>query len=137
MDSLKLVWTEAENEPGQFFWDFVISGQSLYRRLRTHNVGILGSVRPEYEGAIVDQLLMNRRGDYPSGCVALYVCHLCSDIDCGAETAKISRNNDLVTWSDFRFVSNRYEDDASAIEGIGPFVFMYSQYSSAILERRK
>ncbi|MEO4001123.1 hypothetical protein [Mesorhizobium sp. CAU 1732] len=135
---LTLKWTTVTQDADDIsFWDMIVSGQSLYHAFGSGNVCILGSVRLEFEPAVIDRLLLVEPGDYPSGRVALYVCSYCAHLDCGAISVQITREGPHIVWSDFRDTHRHDEEGFEAIDAVGPFRFEFAAYRDALLGRTR
>jgi hypothetical protein len=68
--------------------------------------------------------------------VALLVCGVCGDLDCGALTVRLDVTDSEVRWSDWSWVDHQGERDAQSPSGerIEPVVFDRTDYQ-ACLER--
>ncbi|RZS91817.1 hypothetical protein EV189_1069 [Motilibacter rhizosphaerae] len=98
------------------FLDYVVDGQPWAARHRLDEVTPLGWGTADLARAAVAQLLVEAPPDL-DGRVALYVCAECGDHLCGALTARVSRQDDVVTWSDFAdtyWELDRWEHDPTA-----------------------
>lgn len=116
--------------------DFLIDGESLLLALVREDGGhsdfmgafVLG--HPESLADVARQLTLQVPPSSDSGRVLLYICPECGDIGCGAYSAKVTRDQETYSWSDFAY-ENGYED-ARSLAAVGPFVFEASQYEAAI-----
>jgi hypothetical protein len=116
--------------------DFQVDGQSLLTILaRAHGghddyMGAFVQGLREAQGDVAVQLRLQVEPSSDSGRILLYVCPECSDIGCGAYSAKVRRDQGTYSWSDFAYV-NGYEDPRHLVS-VGPFAFEASQYEAAI-----
>lgn len=121
------------------FWDFIVDGISLRSNWRAPDsfgivadvIGVLGWGAAESEVGAVAKLLREAEPDYPPNRIALYVCPECGDLGCGAVTVAINREEEAVSWSDFRWEVNWYADhpDESTVGlKVGPFRFAFDAY---------
>ena len=72
--------------------------------------------------------------------MAIYVCPICGDLECGAITARIEREADEIVWRDFAlsypdFEAGRWHHDTAAFTGIRTLRFVAREYRSAITSR--
>jgi predicted RNA-binding Zn-ribbon protein involved in translation (DUF1610 family) len=121
-------------------FDFVVNGASLFEATQAIKYDMCGSLsNPLFEREIAQRV--NQRtaamltSDVPIGGhrVALFVCPECGDVACGAITARVSRTERGVQWSDFAY-ENGF--DAASKLDLGPFEFEWAAYLSEI-ERAK
>jgi hypothetical protein len=108
---------EAQSPPTEFH-DFAIDGVPLRDRLRVP--ADYGAVQQETtalrrdwpQAAIeqIDKLCLDAPGDFEDGRVAILVCPVCGDIDCGAVSARIAIGESTVVWEDFGW-QDGYTDD--------------------------
>ena len=116
--------------------DFHIDGESLLRILGREDGGhgdFMGAIvqdYPESQADVARQLTLQTAPSSESGRVLLYTCPECSDIGCGAYSAKVSRDQGTYRWGDFAY-ENGYEDPRP-LRTVGPFAFEASQYEAAI-----
>ncbi|HEV8396572.1 MAG TPA: hypothetical protein VGQ37_19960 [Vicinamibacterales bacterium] len=116
--------------------DFVINGQSVIEMLdRARNLSsdCMGCFVRGFDDAnrlAAARLFMQEAPDSPAGRVLLYTCAECGDIGCGAYTVRLSRHDDLWSWSDFAW-ENGYEDPQSLL--LPRFEFADETYRAAIL----
>ena len=136
MDTLELRWRNVGGKGASGFWDIVVSGKSLYDHFGSDNVPLLGTVNSQAESNAVDRMLLLAPGDYESGRVALLVCPLCADLDCGAVSVHIEQSDNIVTWSDFRLTPNTDEAHEELVD-LGSYRFEVDRYRSAILNRAR
>lgn len=57
----------------------------------------------------LDSLTTTNGGEFPDGRAAILVCHLCGDLECGALSARITRHDTTVTWTDFGWQTPRQD----------------------------
>lgn len=137
----------ASSRPDRRFLDFSLNGLSL--------VSLFGGAG--YDGLIsclwidnaaaapasadaAQRLLGRRSGDAPDGTVSMYVCAACGDLGCGALTARVELHEDLVTWSDWGYRTDRVGDDSwevpPDIDGIPvrDFVFERDDYERVMID---
>ncbi|WP_161852076.1 hypothetical protein [Bradyrhizobium sp. CCBAU 051011] len=124
----------------RYSFDFVVNGVSLFEATQAFKYDMCGSLsNPQFEREEARQI--NSRtaamltSDVPVGGhrVALFVCPECGDFACGAITARVSRTELGVQWSDFAYENGL--DTASKL-GLGPFEFEWAAYLTEI-ERSK
>lgn len=82
------------------FLDFEVDGASLYDRIDDDYISRLGWFSVEEDERAARTLMMLEPPDI-GGRTALYVCAECGDLDCGAITAVLAHEADLVIWRDF------------------------------------
>ena len=114
--------------------DFVVSGRSLYKEFRRRGYDVvprLGSKLVPVDSETRDLLLLERKGDTPSGRVALYRSPM-SGLAGGAISVRIARENTDILWSEFAWETD-CEDHFMAIENLGPYRFREAEYRKAIL----
>lgn len=121
-------------------FDFVVNGASLFEATRAIEHDMCGSLsNPLLEREIARRInggaVALLTSDVPAGGhrAALFVCPECGDFACGAITARVSRTERGVQWSDFAY-ENGF-DPASKLD-LGPFEFEWTAYLSEI-ERAK
>src|ERR1700761_1215538 len=95
--------------------DFQIDGKSLLHMLVQEDgghsdfMGVFVQGFPGSQANVARQLTLQVEPSPGSGRVLLYICPECGDIGCGAYAAKITRDQEVYTWSDFAY-ENGYED---------------------------
>lgn len=97
--------------PESHYLDFVIDGQSLTKRLPIARGMVTPLNRawlPMVHDAIEELLGRRPTEGLDPGRVALFACGESGDMGCGAVTATLIVEGDLVTWSDFAW-DNGYE----------------------------
>ena len=112
-------------------WDFVIDGASLSALIGGDVAGALGWRAPEQEAAVADRLLRRAPADLPPDRVALYVCPECGDLDCGAVTAAVAREGDVLVWRDFAWERLSDVPDGERLS-LRPFRFSRATYGRAL-----
>ena len=135
MKTLELRWTRREGHAQQTFLDFVVSGRSLYAELcRRGNdyISCLGWLADPHDEEARARLLLERRGDLPSGRVSLYICPECGDLGCGAVSVALEPDGEDIIWKEFGH-ENDYDESFILIERLGPFRFRLADYRQAIL----
>jgi len=89
------------------YLEFTVNGTPLLHQLRAgadvvlDYVGVIQDGWPIESVAAIERLLGLASGDLPDGRVSLYVCPECGDLGCGAITASLEFEPDLVTWRAF------------------------------------
>jgi hypothetical protein len=116
-------------------WDFVVNGNSLCLLLMSSLIGALGWTNPVIEESIIAKLERKAEPDLPPNRVALFVFPECGDLGCGAITAAMDRQDESISWSDFRWEVN-YVDGPTGKYDLRQFRFDYRDYSSALNEAR-
>ncbi|WP_143278627.1 hypothetical protein [Bradyrhizobium sp. Y36] len=113
-------------------FDFIVNGVSLFEATRAAEYDMCGSLsNPQFEREIARRVNGETAAlltsDVPTGGhrVALFVCPECGDVACGAITARVSRTDGGVQWSDFAY-ENGF-DPASTLD-LGPFQFDWAAY---------
>lgn len=79
----------------------------------------------------LDSLTTTDGGEFPDGRAAILVCHLCGDLECGALSARITRQDTTVTWTDFGWQTPR-EDGYHPIEAPLALEFDAARYDALI-----
>lgn len=118
------------------FYDFFINGASLLDQVARQNspnadmTSVLTVNWPLEPGS---EDLAPLLGAVPSPLgderVALYVCPVCGDTECGALTAVLSVSHSVVTWTDLGWYT---QIGIEGLEGLGPFTFDRVQYVTAL-----
>ena len=114
-------------------WDFVVDGRSLHAQVGGDVVGALGWGDAASQAAVVEKLMARAAPDLPPDRVALYICPECGDLSCGAVTASVVREGDIVTWRDFAWERD-WEDapDHGERIAVGPFRFDRGAYGRVL-----
>ncbi len=134
MNELKLELIERDE---RIWLDFIVDGKSLYSLIAPEGSPEAGvsCLTLLYNGEelqkVLDGLLLRRPADFPDNRRALYVCPMCGDLGCGANTVVIEEAENIIIWRDFGW-ENTYEDNVDRDEGIGPFVFDKAKYINVL-----
>lgn len=116
---------------GPEFYDFLVSGKSLYDLLRGTHSGCLWKGTSLAE--TVAKLTHTAAPDFPPNKVAIYVCSECGDINCGGKSVAIERNNGEVSWSGFEaffFVSGEWHFEPTNLKEC--FIFDAQEYDDIL-----
>jgi hypothetical protein len=83
----------------------------------------------------VGRLLLTEKAAFPNDRRSLFICSECGDLGCGAATALVAREGDVIVWKDFGF-ENNYDANVELndCKGVGPFVFDAVSYENALLK---
>jgi len=129
----KAVRQGSSNKVERAYLDFCPGGECVFRRdVEGRDLSSVlwldPPVREERDKSVL-RLLKELPGDFRNDRVALYICPECGDLGCGAITAKISVDYDVVNWSDFGY-ENTYEETVftDPFAAIGPFTFELREY---------
>ena len=124
----------------RYSFDFVVNGISLFEVTQASRYDMCGSLsNPHFEREAARQVNAEATAMLTSGVpvgghrVPLFVCAECDDFACGTITARVSRTELGVQWSDFVY-ENGF--DAASELDVGPFEFEWASYLSEI-ERSK
>jgi hypothetical protein len=116
----------------RYSFDFVVNGASLFELTKASRYDMCGSLsNPQFEPEAARQINVGTTAmltsEMPVGGhrVPLFVCAECGDFACGTITARVSRTNLGVQWSDFSY-ENGF--DAASELDIGPFEFEWTSY---------
>jgi hypothetical protein len=116
----------------RYSFDFVVNGASLFEVTKASKYDMCGSLsNPQFEPEAARQINVGTTAmltsEMPVGGhrVPLFVCAECGDFACGTITARVSRTNLGVQWSDFSY-ENGF--DAASELDIGPFEFEWASY---------
>lgn len=138
--SLLRVGSASSQKRERYSFDFVVNGVSLFEATQASKYDMCGSLsNPHLEREVARQInggtTAMLTSDVPVGGhrVPLFVCAECGDFACGTITARVSRTDLGVQWSDFAY-ENGF--DAASELGVGPFEFEWTSYLSEI-ERSK
>ncbi|MBB2986097.1 hypothetical protein [Terracoccus luteus] len=102
------------------YLDFTMAGASVFTMLVEHApadldfVGVIQEAWPNESVAAIKRLLGDAPGDLPDGRVSLYTCPECGDLGCGAVTARLIFDADVVTWQAIGHQTD-YDEAASAL----------------------
>ena len=116
------------------FLDFVVDSCSIYDELCDRGydfVSCLGWLEEGSDGEARNRLSLLAPGDLPSGRCSLFVCPECADLGCGSISARISKADDVVVWSDLGY-ENDYEPSFHPLPDLGPFSFPVREYLAAL-----
>ena len=100
------------------YLEFAVNGTPLLPQLRAgadvvlDYVGVIQDDWPIESAAAIERLLGFASGDLPDGRVSLYVCPECGDLGCGAITASLEFDSDVVTWRAFGIQTDNDETAA-------------------------
>lgn len=136
MSQIELKWTDrviTGSQTPRRFLDFVIDGQSLYKKVGD-KISTLGWLNDEENQKAVYRLLRKGQTDLSGGRISIFICPECGDLGCGAVSAIIERIDDNIIWRDFGYQNNY--DDALHIddfEDLGPFTFNATEYYNEII----
>lgn len=137
---LRRIGSENPRKLERHSFDFVVNGVSLFEATQAIEYDMCGSLsNPLFEREIARRVNQRTAAmltlDVPVGGhrVALFVCPECGDFTCGAITARVSRIQRGVEWSDFAYENG---SDAALKLDLGPFEFEWAAYLSEI-ERSK
>lgn len=120
---------------GREFFDFVVSGESLYVAARKTHEGRLWTDNANLRKDTINKLIMKVSPDFSNNRVAIYGCGECGDIRCGGLSVRIEIRDGVVIWSNFeRF----YHDDSygglacEPIPYLSEMRFEQQQYEAAL-----
>jgi hypothetical protein len=119
------------------FMDFIVDGRPLLFQLSDLDAvsPLASDVPPAIFTAQVRTLLLDAAAPLEGGRCVIYGCPECEDIQCGAVTAVIERDEDDFVWRDFAWQTSETADlELNGYHGIGPFRFRGDAYR-AELER--
>ena len=92
-------WVPAPpNGSGGWVVDYLIDGQSLFERCTKRMPGEAFLSPITY--SIEEDVLLPEQPPDLDGRVAIFVCWVCGDLDCGAVTVVIERDGDEIVWRD-------------------------------------
>jgi hypothetical protein len=119
------------------FLDFVVNNISLWQLCKSEGLDNISSIwLPTIYTPAVRRLLLLEPGDFPDGRTSLYVCAECGDIGCGAVSVRITRHEDVVTWSDFGYQNNYDETMTRKLNSFAvlePVTFEFNYYRNLLL----
>jgi hypothetical protein len=125
------------NKVERLYLDFCPGGECVFQNdVEKRDLSSVLWVNPlvvEERNKSILRLLKELPGDLPDNRVSLYICPECGDIGCGAITAKISIENDRVTWEEFGY-ENNYQNEVltEPFVALGPFVFDRGEYEQKL-----
>src|SRR5664280_2695195 len=108
-----LAWTERRVGPMQShrrFLDYVIDGDSFYRRHGHDLVSVLGWFVPEEDELAAQRLIGSESPDL-DGRTAIAVCPEDGDLLCGLLTARIVEDDVEIQWIDLAYSYYNYESE--------------------------
>ncbi|ULO08543.1 hypothetical protein H1230_06980 [Paenibacillus sp. 19GGS1-52] len=124
---------EREGYPGTIiFADFIIDGVSLYEEIaQTYDyVSCLGWGSKDFQLNQIERLLLRCESDFPNNRNSLFICPACADLGCGANTAKIDKQDGIVIWS--LFGSQNNITDKLTINDLRTYYFEVDEYNRVI-----
>lgn len=128
ISTLTLEWRhESTPDPrGADYLDFIVDGRSLEDMLETDRHPWLGRASRKVLEDLWGAALLLAEPAFAFGRVPLYLCKICGDLGCGADTVRIERTQDSFFWSAFAdetpWEAPWYHHD------LGPFRFHRRQY---------
>lgn len=131
------VLTDGGYQVHRDFMDFIVDGRPLLFHLCDLDAvsPLASDVPPAIFTAQVRTLLLEAAAPLEGGRCVIYGCPECQDIQCGAVTAVIERDEDDFVWRDFAWQTSETADlELNGYHGIGPFRFRGDAYR-AELER--
>lgn len=131
------VLTDGGYQVHRDFMDFIVDGRPLLFHLCDLDAvsPLASDVPPAIFTAQVRTLLLEAAAPLEGGRCVIYGCPECQDIQCGAVTAVIERDEDDFVWRDFAWQTSQTADlELNGYHGIGPFRFRGDAYR-AELER--
>lgn len=102
------------------------NGTRLFEQLDVSNpqnldyVGVIQNAWPVETVAAIERLLGDAPGDLPDGRVSLYACPECGDLGCGAITATVTLELDIVTWRAIG-IQTDYEKEIFPLDGVDDY----------------
>ncbi len=125
----------------QSYLDFVIDQRSLADHLLPKRTlpfdfispfGWPGDLGRDLAAAAAARLLRKAPPDLPTGRYSLLVCPECADLGCGAVSAIIERQHDLIVWHSFGFETNSAPNqlDLESFVHVREFAFRADRYSA-------
>lgn len=137
-----LAWTERRVGPMQShrrFLDYVIDGDSFYRRHGHDLVSVLGWFVPEQDELAAQRLIGSEPPDL-DGRTAIAVCPEDGDLLCGVLTARIVEDDAVVQWialaySYYNHESEIWQHDPFRLAQGPELRFEAEQYGAAIGQR--
>jgi hypothetical protein len=125
---------DVARHPASHFLDFVIDGRSLLQHLPDSGDLVTGLNRPWLSSVpdTIDELTGRRATPgLAAGRVALLVCGVCGDLDCGAVTASLRMDDDAVTWTDVLW-DDAYSESSAVAEVPSAMTFNRSEYEAVL-----
>jgi len=122
------------------YMDFIVSDKALSDVFVVSELDLVGALgwteNKAYESGQLDQFLGIKAPELKTGRISFYVCPMCSDIGCGAITARIEITDNAVIWKDFGYETNYSEPQLTEYQHIGPFIFEKEAYKKILEEIR-
>lgn len=140
MSTIELKWRVRETlsvaQTKRKFLDIVIDGKSMYDRLGDL-ISPLGWLAIEETQKIIGSFLLKGPSDFPNNRRSIYVCPECADLGCGALSAVIEKDGDVILWRDFGY-ENDYEDTVhfENYAQLGPYRFKFDEYENALSQAK-
>ena len=137
-----LAWAERRIGPMQShrrFLDYVIDGDSFYRRHGLDRISVLGWFFPEQDDLAAQRMLGSSTPGL-EGRTAVAVCPEDGDLLCDALTARIVQEGREIHWIDlaessYDFDSQTWQHDALQLAGAPELRFEAEQYRAVISQR--
>lgn len=135
--------TDGLSKTPVMYLDFTIDGDPLFSRLQAHVgggldfAGVIQDSWPIESVAAIERLLGEAPGGLPDGRLSLYTCPECGDLGCGAVTARLNLEDDVVTWQHLGWQAD-YEDEISALcdgEAFPDLTFTRDSYERVLREQ--
>lgn len=137
-NTLSLVPRERMHQP---YLDFQIDGRSLADYLvpkGKHPLDFIspfgwpGDIGRDLAAAAATRLLRKAPPDLPTSRYSLLVCPECADLGCGAVTAIIERQHNVIVWHSFGFETNYAPNqlDLDSFVHVREFAFRADLYSA-------
>ena len=135
--------TDAVSKTPATYLDFTIDGDPLFSDLQPRAgggldfAGVIQDSWPIESVAAIERLLGEAPGDLPDGRLSLYTCPECGDLGCGAVTARLHLEDDMVTWQHLGWQAD-YEDEISALcddEAFPDLTFTRDSYERVLREQ--
>ena len=118
------------------FLDLVVDGRSLFDALRARGfdvISCLGWGPPAWQSEAAERLLRKRPPDLPNERTSLFICPECGDLECGAISITLRRDQDAIVWQDFALEnSTDAELRRDRLTDLGPFRFDARLYYQAL-----
>lgn len=122
------------------YLDFTVDGRRLHEQLNTRDaeyldyVGVIQRAWPIESAKAIERLLGEAPGDLPDGRVSLYVCPECGDLGCGAITACLVVEPEVVIWRALAYQTD-YEAEAFPLSSeLSDVRFTRTHYEAVLRE---
>ncbi|MFZ1409914.1 MAG: hypothetical protein WAS07_00480 [Micropruina sp.] len=94
------------------FLDWTVNGEALRTKLGWANppddsTNLVSGWDLETALEWLDGLARSSAGEFPDGRAAILICQLCGDLECGALSTRVTRDEGTVSWSDFGWQTPR------------------------------